>query len=421
MVNYPAGYFERAFYYGRIQVNDQPIGGCYRLRKNDRLTHTTHIHEPLVSSEPIQLLHVLEDLVVVNKPAGIPIYSCSTFRNNCVIEILKLERNFSPLFPVHRIDRNVSGLLLLARKKEIAQKLCAQFYDREIEKNYICLVDGNFPSSTEEFKSRKETTKKQMKHITDCSLVLGHALKSIFSFAHSGETKQMVKGISLNINVGMSDFRTGKGKAGSETTLSKEAETDFFVLGFLNASENKTRLLCQPKHGRKHQIRVHLQYLGFPIVNDILYNHKYRKTFSYHGVSYPKIPFTAQLQLQVSPSSFSQSSQRTSPSLQVCKKLIQPFSQSSPQLSTKQCFVQERPFPQAQENQYSIAAQMTDPGVCPVCREEDKIRDCREDYICLHSFCYSGPGWCYCNTTLPHWFWEFEQTLEYNSEQAQAL
>eukprot|EP00095_Tigriopus_kingsejongensis_P003883 snap_masked-scaffold603_size126491-processed-gene-0.6 protein:Tk03883 transcript:snap_masked-scaffold603_size126491-processed-gene-0.6-mRNA-1 annotation:"rna pseudouridylate synthase domain-containing protein 2-like" len=123
---------------------------------------------------------------------------------------------------IHRLDRLTSGLLLLAKNSQKARDMEQQISGRHVQKEYICLVEGHFPPEK----------------------VLCEEPIDIIS------------------------HKIGVCQVGPH---GKDCETEFELL---RTMPNQSVVKCRPKTGRMHQIRVHLQYLGYPIVNDPLYNHE---------------------------------------------------------------------------------------------------------------------------------------------------
>ncbi|KAK5857430.1 hypothetical protein PBY51_010678 [Eleginops maclovinus] len=213
-------YYHRAAKEGRIRLNETPVEDLsVVLRNNDLMKNTVHRHEPPVVGRPLEVLVDDGEVLVVDKPASIPVHPCGRFRHNTVIFILGKERGISELHTVHRLDRLTSGVLMFARTLETSQKLDQLVRDRKLEKEYVCRVEGDFPEG---------------------ELVCEEPILVV-------------------------SFKVGLCRVDPK---GKESRTVFQRLSF-NGKTSVVR--CLPLTGRTHQIRVHLQYLGFPILNDPIY------------------------------------------------------------------------------------------------------------------------------------------------------
>ncbi|XP_039992637.1 RNA pseudouridylate synthase domain-containing protein 2 isoform X2 [Xiphias gladius] len=213
-------YYQRAAKEGRIRLNESPVEDLsVVLRNNDHMRNTVHRHEPPVVGRPLEVLVDDGEVLVVDKPPSIPVHPCGRFRHNTVIFILGKERGISELHTVHRLDRLTSGVLLFARTLETSKKLDQLVRDRQLEKEYVCRVEGEFP---------------------ECELIC----------------EEPILVVSFKIGLCRVDPK------------GKECRTVFQRLSF-NGKTSVVR--CLPLTGRTHQIRVHLQYLGFPILNDPIY------------------------------------------------------------------------------------------------------------------------------------------------------
>ncbi|CAH1233487.1 RPUSD2 [Branchiostoma lanceolatum] len=216
---HPPEHYEKAIKMGRLLLNGECVKLDTVLKDNDFMQNTVHRHEPPVVADPVQIVEETDDLVVINKPASMPVHPCGGYRHNSVIFVLGKEHGFQNLHPIHRLDRLTSGILIFAKNLATKHRLDAQIKGREVKKVYLARVEGEFPEKVE------------------CD-------KPIFAVKHKlGICRVCPEG--------------------------KSAKTSFERVTF-NGRSSVVR--CFPETGRMHQIRVHLQYLGHPIINDPLYN-----------------------------------------------------------------------------------------------------------------------------------------------------
>jgi 23S rRNA pseudouridine1911/1915/1917 synthase len=192
--------------------------------------------EPEVSFD-YKILYEDQDILVLNKPPNLPVHPAGRFFFNTLLTHLKTdgfkldlksERNF---FLVHRIDKETSGILLLAKSKESCNALTMQFRNRETEKYYLCILRG-----------RPEQDRFKVE-------------------APIGKAKGAVIGIK------MEHLSLEAGGLASETLFetieSRTGKEGMFTLA-----------ACFPKTGRQHQIRAHAEIAGYPLVGDKIYGLK---------------------------------------------------------------------------------------------------------------------------------------------------
>ena len=217
---------------GNIFVNGSPVKANYRVKANDevKVLFAHPPHEDLLVAENIALDIVYEDeqLLVVNKPAGMVVHPghgnySGTLINALVYHFENLPNNSSnrPGL-VHRIDKDTSGLLVVAKTEEAMLHLTQQFFNKTTEREYIALVWGNIAE--------------------DEGTVRGHI------------------GRHLKGRLQMAVFEDG--------SHGKEAVTHYKVLerfGYV------TLVSCRLETGRTHQIRVHMKHIGHTLFNDERY------------------------------------------------------------------------------------------------------------------------------------------------------
>ncbi|KAJ9559547.1 hypothetical protein OSB04_004707 [Centaurea solstitialis] len=147
-------YYDSAVKSGRIQVDGKTVPVSYRVQSSQKISHFVHRHEPPVMALDVKILHQGEEVLTVCKPASVPVHPCGQYRKNTVVGILQAEHDLAPLFPVHRLDRLVSGLLILARSASQADIFRQQIESGTVQKQYIAKVVGEFPEEEQVVKLR---------------------------------------------------------------------------------------------------------------------------------------------------------------------------------------------------------------------------------------------------------------------------
>ena len=180
--------------------------------------------EPEVSWN-YEILYEDEAILVINKPAPLPVHPAGRYFFHTLLMHLKSqqEENAENYFLVHRLDKETSGVLILAKHKTACAHLTKQFAQRKVKKQYLAIVHGTPPPTFSVTRALKRST---------------HSL------------------IRLKMMVSTKE----EGAQPSETSFQTlETRGRFSILS------------CFPKTGRQHQIRIHLQHLGHPIVGDKIY------------------------------------------------------------------------------------------------------------------------------------------------------
>ena len=213
-----------------ILVNDNKVKSSYTLKENDEITiNEDYTEEVDIKPENIPLDIIYEDeyLLVVNKPSGMVVHPAPGNYHNTLVNALmyhcnnlsKVNGNIRPGI-VHRIDADTSGLLLVAKNDEVHTSLAKQISEKTVLRKYIALVHGVILESTATIDApigRDANDRKKMA-VTDIN--------------------------------------------------SKDAITHVKVL---ERYKNATLIECVLETGRTHQIRVHLNYINHPVVNDPIY------------------------------------------------------------------------------------------------------------------------------------------------------
>lgn len=217
---------------GEVRVNKGRIKPDYRLQAGD-VIRIPPLRLPPPDSPPVVAQGLLERLeaaivfennqmLVVNKPAGIAVHGGSGLQFGIIEAFRQLRPQCKELELVHRLDRDTSGLLMLAKKRSQLRRLHAALRDGSIDKGYIALVAGNWPTS------RKQ----------------------------------------VNAPLQRSNLRSGE-RMVEVNPEGKESLTRFGVLQ--RFGDFATLIKASPITGRTHQIRVHARYAGHPIAGDSKY------------------------------------------------------------------------------------------------------------------------------------------------------
>lgn len=247
----PVEYYRAAMESGQVAVNGKIVSPDYVMVNGDLVSHTTHRHEPPVTQDPVQVIHEDDDMIVINKPSGVPVHPAGRYHYNSVVEIMKAERGptFAPR-PCNRLDRLTSGIMFIAKTAKAAESLSAQIFRRSVRKEYLARVVGRFPDG--------EVVCDQP--ILQISPKLG--LNRVRANGKSAKTvfKRLAYYPSPIIK-----------PSSSNSPSPDEAETGGPGDQFTRETEGYSIVRCLPVTGRTHQIRVHLQFLGHPVQNDPIY------------------------------------------------------------------------------------------------------------------------------------------------------
>lgn len=218
----PPSYWAGECKAGHLLCDGVPFSAETIVRAGMRLEHRLpEMCEPDVAGD-VKWVYEDDAIVVLNKPAPLPVHPCGRFNRNSLTAWLNQMYGQQKLRPAHRLDANTTGLIVFSRSKEVAAKLQPQFEAGTVLKSYLALVTGEVHQ-----------------HEFVCTVPIG-ALPQ----ASGGRAVDPEEGLPAR-----TEFRR------------------------LRVGEHSL-LECRPLSGRTNQIRIHLAYLGHPIVGDPLYAEK---------------------------------------------------------------------------------------------------------------------------------------------------
>lgn len=222
-----------------ILVNDKAVKSNYKVRPNDVIVimlprEPTERHSILPEDIPLDIIYEDESLMVINKPAGLVVHpGIGNYSGTLVNAVaFHLKRSDLPIKEgneadrpgiVHRIDKDTTGLMVIAKSEHAMTHLSKQFFDHTIERTYHALVWGNFDETEgtiDAYIGRHPTARLQM-------------------YVHEERDQ------------------------GKHAITHYKVLKDYYYVSLVE---------CRLETGRTHQIRVHMKYAGHPLFNDWRYN-----------------------------------------------------------------------------------------------------------------------------------------------------
>jgi 23S rRNA pseudouridine1911/1915/1917 synthase len=229
--DYTRSYFLNAINSGKVKVNDLSIKPSYKFRIGDIINiefEVSKLENVTAEDIPLDIIYEDDDILVINKPKGIVVHPApghesgtivNAILNHCADTLSGINGKIRPGI-VHRIDKDTSGILLIAKTNDAHRILSDDFKNKRIKRKYIALVHG-----------------------------------------------------VIENNKGKIDAPIGRSKIDRKKMCvtadnSKNAVTNFTVL---ERYKNATLIELVLETGRTHQIRVHMEYINHPVVNDPVY------------------------------------------------------------------------------------------------------------------------------------------------------
>lgn len=215
---------------GNVLINDSVRKPSYTLKDGDKICFEFPEQEDLSikpQNIPLDIVYEDENMLVVNKPSGMLTHPTTTERENTLVNALlyKYGNNLSDINGefrrgiLHRLDRNTSGLLMIAKNNATHEFLAEQIKNHTITKKYHAIVKGNYPNDEEE----------------------------------------------INLPIGRNPNQPHK------MTIREDGKKSKTLVKVIERFKDFTYLDLTLITGRTHQIRVHLSHKKFPIYNDTLY------------------------------------------------------------------------------------------------------------------------------------------------------
>jgi len=237
---------------GQVMVNGRVAKASYRVEGGEtirvRLPVSDQAAAPEAEAIPLEVLYEDEHLAVVNKPAGMVVHPAFGHASGTLVNAILARWPQIAAFSepgragiVHRLDKETSGVILVAKTEQALDSLKAQFKKRTVEKVYLALVEG-VPDTPD--------------GVINAPIGRDPNMRKRMGVLHEGS----------------------------------EAQTEFHVK---ETFEENSLLELHPKTGRTHQIRVHLAFIGHPVVGDTVYGYrKQRLKISRHFLHAASVTFT---------------------------------------------------------------------------------------------------------------------------------
>lgn len=213
---------------GKVEVNGKSVSASYQVKIDDVIDVLDELDYSInVEAEniPINVIYENDNFAIINKDSGMVVHPAPGHYTGTLVNALLYKygnlagEDFRPGI-VHRLDKDTSGLMIVAKTEKALEKLSSMIADRQVTRKYLAIVDGVIKNDSGEIDAPigRDINNRQKMAVTDVN--------------------------------------------------SKDAVTHFKVL---ERFKNNTLIECKLDTGRTHQIRVHMAYIGYPVNNDPLY------------------------------------------------------------------------------------------------------------------------------------------------------
>ena len=213
----------------KVLVNGKSISSNYKVKLNDEIEVNDELDFSInIEKEniPIDIVYEDKDFLIINKKSGMVVHPAPGHYTGTLVNALlyKFDLEGDPIRPgiVHRLDKDTSGLMIVAKNEKMHDILAKMIKDKKVKRHYLALVEGVIPHES---------------GTVDAPI---------------GRDKYDRQKMAIDAN-------------------GKDAITHFKVL---KKYKDKTLVECILDTGRTHQIRVHMKYINHPVVNDPIYNKK---------------------------------------------------------------------------------------------------------------------------------------------------
>lgn len=247
----------------KVLVQGKVVSASYKVSLGDKITikeMDSYFDIPIKPSNiPLDIIYEDDDLLVINKKSGMVVHPAPGNYEDTLVNALmgRFSLSEDKIRPgiVHRLDKDTSGLMLVAKNDFCHDKLAKMIQDKVVKRTYLALVNGEFHHET-----------------------------GTIDAPIGRDAKNRERMIVTDIN-------------------SKKAITHFRVL---KRYKNYTLIECELETGRTHQIRVHMKYINHPIVNDPVYsklvsNNTFGQLLHSYKISFPHPRTNEKLEFSVSP------------------------------------------------------------------------------------------------------------------------